>query len=154
MAPDSQHADETSAFEDAGIPDLQDGSPEQQQASDPEEAPLPGEFPVGVDEWGTTVEEELEGEPLDGRLRRELPDPALTEIADDLTAGPDDDLDREPLDSYTDEDGNDLTGRPGRLSNDQTLEPGDLQVDSEADDVGADSGGASPEEQAMHFLEP
>jgi hypothetical protein len=153
MSPDSQHTDEGSAFEDAGIPDLQDGAPEQQQAVDPEELPLPGDHPVAVEEWGTTAEEESAGEPLSGRLSRELPDPALMEIADDLTAGPDDDLDREPLDSYTDEDGNDLTGRPGRLVNEQAIEPGDTEVDLEAADIGEDFGGASAEESAMH-LEP
>jgi hypothetical protein len=153
MPTDSQHNPEGSAFEDAGIPDLQDGFPEAQQASDPEELPLPGENAVGVDQWGTTIEEEIEGEPLDGRLRRELPDPALTEIADDLTAGPDDDLDRQPIDSYTDDEGNDLSGRPGRLVNEQGVEPGDSEVDTEAADVGLDSGGSSPEESAMH-IEP
>jgi hypothetical protein len=151
MPTDSQHNPEGSAFEDAGIPDLQDGFPEAVQASDPEELPMPGERPGAVDDWGTTAEEQALGEPLDSRLRRELPDPSLTEIADDLTAAPDEDLDRQPVESYTDDDGNDLTGRPGRLVNDQRLEPGDTEIDGEAMDVGLDSGGASPEETAMHL---
>jgi hypothetical protein len=148
MPTDAQHSPESSTFEDAGIPDLQDGFPERQQDSDPEELPLPGDDAVAVDQWGTTAAEEVEGEPLDGRLRRERPDPALTEIADDLTAGPDDDLDREPIDAYTDVDGNDLTGRPGRLISEQVE-----QGEPAAFDIGLDNGGASPEESAMHLEE-
>src|SRR5690606_22231423 len=44
--------DPRSRFEDEGIPDLQNGTPEQQWAEDPQEAPLPADYPVGVDEYG------------------------------------------------------------------------------------------------------
>ena len=66
--------DPRSRFEDEGIPDLQDGTPEQQWAVDPQEAPLPADHPVAVDDYGTTIEEEIQGEPLAGRLDREIPD--------------------------------------------------------------------------------
>ena len=66
--------DPRSRFEDEGIPDLQDGSPEQERAVDPQEAPVPADHPVAVDDYGTTVDEEVQGEPLDGRLSREEPD--------------------------------------------------------------------------------
>jgi hypothetical protein len=66
--------DPRSRFEDEGIPDLQDGTPQQQWAVDPQEAPLPADHPVAVDDFGTTAEEQIEGEPLDGRLGREVPD--------------------------------------------------------------------------------
>lgn len=66
--------DPRSRFEDEGIPDLQDGTPEQQWAVDPQEAPLPGERPVAADDYGTTVAEEIAGEPLEGRLDREVPE--------------------------------------------------------------------------------
>lgn len=66
--------DPRSRFEDEGIPDLQDGTPEQQWAVDPQEAPVPADHPVAVDDYGTTVEEEVQGEPLDSRLDREEPE--------------------------------------------------------------------------------
>lgn len=66
--------DPRSRFEDEGIPDLQDGTPQQQWAVDPQEASLPGDRPVGVDEYGTTAEEQIQGEPLAGRLEREEPE--------------------------------------------------------------------------------
>jgi hypothetical protein len=66
--------DPRSRLEDEGIPDLPDGTPEQQWAVDPQEAPVPGDRPVAVDDYGTTVEEQIEGEPLDSRLGREVPE--------------------------------------------------------------------------------
>lgn len=54
----SRHHDPGSRFEDAGIPDLQDGTPEQQEAEDPEELPLPGDAPNASVDWGTTAEEQ------------------------------------------------------------------------------------------------
>jgi len=68
--------DPRSRFEDAGIPDLQEGTPGQQRAEDPQEMPLPGDDPVAVEDYGTTGEEAGTDEPLDGRLPRERPDPA------------------------------------------------------------------------------
>lgn len=147
MAADrAHHHDPGSRFEDAGIPDLQDGTPEQQQAEDPQELPLPGDAPNASVDWGTTVEEQLEGEPHSRRLAREEPDPALTEIGDDLegTAVRD-------LDLGSDGDASDF--RVGRLANEQAVVPGDDEDDTQAIDVGADGGGLTPEEQAMH-LEP
>lgn len=61
-------------FEDEGIPDLEDGAPERQWAVDPEEAPVPGDQPAAVGDYGTTVDEGVQGEPLDGRLAREEPE--------------------------------------------------------------------------------
>jgi hypothetical protein len=66
--------DPYSRFEDEGIPDLQSGTPEQQWAVDPQEEPLPADHPIAVDDFGTTLEEQLEGEPLAGRLAREIPE--------------------------------------------------------------------------------
>lgn len=66
--------DPGSRFEDEGIPDLQDGTPQQQWAVDPQEAPLPGDRPVAAEDFGTTAGEQIEGEPLDGRLAREEPE--------------------------------------------------------------------------------
>lgn len=66
--------DPHSEFEDEGIPDLQDGTPEQEWAVDPQRAPLPADRPTAVDDFGTTVEEQIEGEPLDLRVDREVPE--------------------------------------------------------------------------------
>ncbi|MQA97178.1 MAG: hypothetical protein GEV11_22000 [Streptosporangiales bacterium] len=66
--------DPRSRFEDEGIPDLQDGTPGQRWSVDPQEAPLPGDEPVAIEDHGTTVEEQIQGESLDGRLRREVPE--------------------------------------------------------------------------------
>lgn len=66
--------DPHSEFEDEGIPDLQDGTPEQVWAVDPQRAPLPADQPAAVDNFGTTVEEQIEGEPLDLRLDHEIPE--------------------------------------------------------------------------------
>lgn len=66
--------DPRSRFENEGIPDLQDGVPAQRREADPQEAPLPGDEPIAVDDHGTTVEEQIQGESLEGRLDRERPD--------------------------------------------------------------------------------
>ena len=63
--------------EDEGLPEVaQDDSPTMAAAEDPEFAPLPGEQPAASVDFGTTSVEQAEGESLDGRLARELPDDA------------------------------------------------------------------------------
>jgi Family of unknown function (DUF5709) len=81
--------DPASSPEDEGIPDLQDGTPQQQWASDPQEQPVPGDEPMAVDEYGTTAEEQHEPEPLSGRLAREEPEPAVRVVEPDEGAAPD-----------------------------------------------------------------
>lgn len=135
MTADAHRHERGSRFEDAGIPDLQDGTPEQQEAEDPQELPLPGDAPNASVDWGTTAEEQREGEPLDLRLSREEPDPVLDEINGGRRR------------ASTPE------GEVGRLVNDERLQPGDSQPDTDATDVGVDGGGLTQEEQAVH-LEP
>ena len=61
--------------EDEGLPEVaQDDSPTQERAEDPQFAPLPGERPNASVDFGTTAFEQAQGESLDGRLARELPD--------------------------------------------------------------------------------
>ncbi|MCX2970707.1 hypothetical protein WDH52_08395 [Streptomyces sp. TRM70308] len=72
--------------EDEGIPDLQDGSPESERAEDPQRMPVPGERPVAAEDFGTTFNEQREGEPLDYRLAQEEPDVGEADAA----AGPED----------------------------------------------------------------
>ncbi|MEE1927033.1 hypothetical protein V1J52_02360 [Streptomyces sp. TRM 70351] len=113
--------------EEEGIPDLQDGTPEAQQAEDPQQMPVPGERPVAADQFGTTFNEQREGEPLDERLAQEEPD-----VGESGATGPEDpeagQLSDEPL-----------PGRPG----------GDHLVGQEA----AATPGAAPEETAVHVEE-
>ena len=126
-----------SRFEEAGIPDLQDGTPEQQWSGDPEEEPLPGDVPVGANEWGTTVDEQSQGEPLDLRLSREQADfPAQTpetDIPGNLY---------EPTNFHA-----------GRLVEPDEGAHTDVDKDLVARDFGADGGGYTAEEAAMH-IEP
>lgn len=130
--------DTRSRLEDEGIPDLQDGTPQQQWARDPEESPLPGEKPVALDEYGTTAEEQRAGEPLDLRLSRERPD-RLTANGDDPDA---------PWPAWT------PSAEPaGRLVEPDEGVRADTEQDAVASDVGVDGGGYSAEEDAMH-LEP
>lgn len=60
--------------EDEGIPDLQDGSPEAELASDPQRPSVPGDEPVAVESYGTTFAEQVAGESLEERLAEEEPD--------------------------------------------------------------------------------
>ena len=63
--------------EDEGLPEVaQDDSPTQERAEDPQFEPLPGEQANASADFGTTAFEHSEGEPLEGRLARELPDDA------------------------------------------------------------------------------
>src|SRR5689334_20683788 len=63
--------------EDNGIPDVsQDDSPTIYENEDPEFAPEPGERPTATVDYGTTAFEQAEGESLEGRLAREVPDDA------------------------------------------------------------------------------
>lgn len=73
--------DPRSPLEDEGIPDLEEGAPQQQWAVDPQRAPVPGDNPAGVDEYGTTAAEQAMGESLDRELARERPDPIMREEA-------------------------------------------------------------------------
>lgn len=99
----------------------------------------PVERPRGVDAWGVTEAEEVEGEPLEERLRREVGDEQDDEDDDGL--GDAEDTDGE---LYDDEVGE---SRAGRLV---------LREDGEdfwADDVGVDGAGASAEEAAVHLVD-
>lgn len=123
--------DPRSELEEEGIPDLQDGYPEQYWAEDPQKAPVPGDRPVGVDDYGTTPEEERENEPLDGRLNREMPDP--TQAADPVAAVAMDETSRETA----------------RLVQPDEGVHEDTESDEVADEVGQDAGGFTAEESAV-----
>jgi hypothetical protein len=102
----------------------------------------PPERPLGVEEWGTTPREETEGESLDRRLARELPDSEDDEGWGDL--GDVSDTDGE----LRDDEVGDL--RAGRLVADDDV---DLDGELDAHDVGVDGAGASAEEAAVHVVD-
>ncbi|HEY4005388.1 MAG TPA: DUF5709 domain-containing protein [Pseudonocardia sp.] len=103
----------------------------------------PPERPWAVEDWGITAREEAEGESLDGRLARELPESGLEEDEGD-GFGDESDTDGELRD---DEVGD---TRSGRLT-----DGGDGVGDHElyAQDVGIDGAGASAEEAAVHLVD-
>jgi len=117
--------DPRSEFEDQGIPDLQDGYPEQEWAEDPQQAPVPGDEPMAVDDFGTTAEEQRQGESLEGRLSREEPEAGAP--------------------------GADATSPTvGRLVQEDEGVRDDTESEEIAQDVGPDTGGFTAEEAAMH----
>jgi hypothetical protein len=116
--------DPRSELEEQGIPDLQDGYPEQQWAEDPQQAPVPGDEPVAVEDFGTTAEEAREGESLEGRLSREEPDVGARG-ATEVPRG------------------------AGRLVQQDEGVRDDTESEEVAEDVGPDSGGFTAEEAAI-----
>jgi hypothetical protein len=104
----------------------------------------PPERPWAVDGWGTTAREEAEGESLDGRLARELPD-QRSDDGDGL--GDASDTDGELWD---DEVG---VRRSGRLVAEDEGEDVDRDDELFASDVGIDGAAASAEEAAVHLVE-
>ena len=121
--------------EDEGLPEVaNDDSPTAELAEDPEFAPLPGERPNASADFGTTSLEQAEGESLDGRLAREVPDDAPdvrpSEDPQRAFAQLEQDLDTTPdSDSGTNRTGDD--------------------VEATAD---AAIGGEGPEESAVHVI--
>jgi hypothetical protein len=120
--------------EDDGIPEVaQDDSPTMERAEDPEFAPMPGEQANATVDFGTTSAEQADGESLDRRLARELPDDAPD-------VRPAEDPDR----------------AVGQLEQDASTTPvSDSGTNRTADDVEATSdasvGGQGPEEGAVHL---
>jgi len=111
----------------------------------------PERWSAGV-RFGTTDEEQRDGESLDQLLAEEEPDLALDDDDERLEdiAG-DEDAGDEDVDGLLLDDGPDL--RAGRLvAEDEGAHPDD-EEDMVASDVGADGGGATAEEAAMHVVE-
>lgn len=101
----------------------------------------PPEKPRGVDDWGTTAREVADGEDLDHRLSREIPD-IWGDEDDGDGIGDASDTDGEPRD---DEVGG---VRSGRLTFEDGIPDGELH----ARDIGIDGAGASAEEAAIHTV--
>jgi hypothetical protein len=122
--------------EDDGIPEVsQDDSPTQDRAEDPQFAPVPGERPGASADFGTTAREQAEGESLDDRLAREIPDDAS---------------DVRPAE--------DPSRAQSQLEQDLDTTPRtDSGTERTADDIEATAdqpvGGQGPEESAMHITD-
>jgi len=111
----------------------------------------PERWSAGI-RFGTTAEEQEEGESLDQQLAEEEPDTAfeadderLEDIAGDEDAGDED------VDGLLLEDGPDP--RAGRLVADDEGAHPDAEADLVAHDAGIDGGAATAEEAAVHVVE-
>jgi hypothetical protein len=161
--------DDSTARDDAATGRIADGP-------DPAALPLDrDDRPLAVDAFGTTPEEAREGESLDLKLDREVPDPALavpdtrpdaadtgpeTYDPDPVGAGldavdPATPLDSGPVDPRLDSPvsmyDTGVGDRPvGRLVEPDEGLTADTERDAVAYDAGSDGGGASAEELAVH----
>jgi hypothetical protein len=129
----SREPDPGSALEDEGMPDQSDALPGKVITGDAQEdLPPPADEPQASTDFGMTAEEQRTGEPLTGRLERELPD------TPDAAGSGDD----QPYPEDPDE-------RVGRFT-DVPDDGSGKDQDIWAENVGADRGGFAPEERAMH----
>ncbi|MCW6006831.1 hypothetical protein K1W54_19905 [Micromonospora sp. CPCC 205371] len=164
--------------ESDGLPETADddssarGDVESVRAADgADPAALPGDEPQAIERFGTTAEEQRQGESLDAKIARESLEPAvddpLAAPADPLIAGEavseeaarqaarDAEVFAEaPIEPNTDSAVS-MYDIPedepvGRLVADDEGAHTDEEPDSVAHDVGADAGGATAEERAIH----
>ncbi|MFJ1706066.1 DUF5709 domain-containing protein [Kitasatospora sp. NPDC088346] len=138
---DVYQPDGSEVTDDTGVLDAEDTLLD--RGADPyDEGWSPPERPLAVERFGTTGNEQAEGQTLDRRLAEELPDPALgdlTETTDGL--GDASDTDGELVD---DEVGD---SRAGRL-----VAPDGRRGGMFASDIGIDGAAASAEEAAVHVV--
>ena len=121
----------------------------------------PERWSAGI-RYGTTEEEQAEGESLDQLLAEEDPDDTEEELEDALELDDEEPEDVEDFDEDDDAGDEDVDGlllddgpdpRAGRLvAEDEGAHPGE-EEDLVATDVGIDGGGATAEEAAMHIVE-
>jgi hypothetical protein len=137
--------DPYSELEEEGIPDLEESYPERQWSEDPQRAPVPQDEPVGLDEFGNTADEQREGESLEGRLRREQPDPALG------APGRGEDWPGAEEREFDPVRENEAPRRAGRLVAPDEGVRTDTEKDAVAEEIGPDRAGFLPEEQAMRI---
>jgi Family of unknown function (DUF5709) len=107
----------------------------------------PQDRPWAVRDWGTTAFEQEQGESLDGRLAREVPDATGDEdVADEVG-----DLPGGEGELRDDEVGDERAGRLSETDAGTGSAP-DPEPDLEAFDVGIDGGAAAAEEGAVHVV--
>jgi Family of unknown function (DUF5709) len=156
--PESQDLED---FEVLDSTDTLDGAP----GDDPLDRGVvpPERWSAGI-RFGTTEEEQAEGESLDQLLAEEEPDDTLDLTEAELSDDEEEEEEEEEEDADADEDAGDedVDGlllddgpdpRAGRLvAEDEGAHP-DEEEDLVATDVGIDGGGATAEEAAMHVVE-
>lgn len=136
---ESRIGEPSDPFEDEGLASPDPAMAGKRITGDPQDdMPVPGDRPVGVDEFGTTVAEQQEGEPLDLRLSREQPD---------LAAGSAPDMSENADNPYP----ADREERVGRIVETDEGAREDTEADAVALDVGTDGGGFTAEERAMRI---
>lgn len=146
-------------------------------ADGPDPAALPSDTPLGVDRFGTTAQEQLDGESLNARLLQEEPDVQADDVFSDPGPLADEAIDeasarqaRLDADVYGESPTSDPNspvslydhgrldgtsgGRVGRLVEPNDGIGPDEEPDSVAWDAGAAGGGATAEELAMHETNP
>jgi hypothetical protein len=137
----SRIGDPSDPFEDEGL-----ASPDPELAAKritgdtQDDVPVPGDRPVAVNDFGTTVAEQQAGEPLELRLAREEPD--LLTRADSPPDLSDDADNPYPVDREE---------RVGRIVETDEGAREDTEADVVALDVGTDGGGFTAEERAMRI---
>lgn len=128
---------------DPAFPDIvDDASPERALVNDPQEPALPGDHYIGVDKVGTTTQEQIDGESLNRKIAREVPD---------TTVDPADDLPSPTQDLFDEAQG--AEDPAGRLVEVDSNGLGDDEADAIATAYLVGETDASPEEAAMHVRE-
>ncbi|MEV1036198.1 DUF5709 domain-containing protein [Streptomyces sp. NPDC050204] len=120
--------------------DIEDTLDNRQLTDALDEGYSPPERPWAVEDRGTTAAEQHDGESLEGRLARELPDSSDT-VGDGIGDLPDGDGEL-----WDTEVG---TVRAGRLTRQLDIDEPDTMA---GEDVGIDGAAASAEEAAMHVV--
>lgn len=131
---------------DSGFPEIvDDAAPERSGYPEPQVA-APGDDYLAVDEFGTTVEEQIEGEPLDLKLAREEPETYVDPLAPLGNAESDESLDYQNR-MLSDPEG----ASPGRLVETDEGAHADLEADAVAYEAYGERD-FSAEEAAMHVV--
>lgn len=144
MGDDVYQPDGSEIQEDAGPLEPEDTLVDRGVEDVLDEGYSPPERPLGVEQTGTTAEEQHDGESLDQRLTRERPDAPPLPAGDRL--GDVSDTDGELVDPEAGD------RRAGRLTTPEQWVASPVQ-DGVADDVGIDGGAASAEEAAVHVVD-
>ncbi|MFF7633507.1 DUF5709 domain-containing protein [Kitasatospora sp. NPDC008050] len=142
MGDDVYQPDGSEVTDDTGILDPED-TLSAREADPYDEGWSPPERPLAVEQVGTTAQEQVDGESLDQRLAKELPDPALQPSSGEDTDG---------IGDAADTDGEALDGEVGDLRAGRLVAPEVGVNHMLAQDVGIDGAAASAEEAAMHVI--
>ena len=135
--------DPASGFEEEGVPDMGYTLPGKEITGDPQEGfEPPHDVAMAADDYGTTVAEQVAGEPHDLRISREQPD-VLADVDKPFDES-------EGVDTpFSEHAGT----RAGRLVDPDEGVRTDTEAALVAHDAGTDLGGFSAEEAAIH-IEP